>query len=251
MNTFDYYSFDKDKLVKYNTSIFSINKFYLDNDILYKAFDENKIKERLRAEKVVDYYSKIDTDFLINAKDKIVKDNIMIMYGSRFVKGTSLRELIDKKGMLESMKYIIKASKKLEEFHNLDDNSIVGDMHFGNILIDENDKTMFIDHDSYGIKDIKPETFSVYLYRYFYNGENKTLTDNDYSKDLDRLAFLLTVLNHTFRREVYMLRSLLYDDKVDEYPYLKDLKEIYMDIKEGYKDGMKVPYIHELIKNYD
>ena len=124
-------------------------------------------------------------------------------------------------------------------------------MHFGNILIYENDKVIFIDHDSYGIKDIKPETFSVYLYRYFYNGENKTLTDNDYSKDLDRLAFLLTVLNHTFKREVYMLRSLLYDDKVDEYPYLKDLKEIYMDIKEGYKDGMKVPYVHELIKNYD
>ncbi|MBQ1496268.1 MAG: hypothetical protein IIZ40_02815 [Bacilli bacterium] len=251
MNTIDYNAFDKDKLVKYSPIMFSRNKFYLDKDSIYKVFDENKIEERKRAEKVIDYFSDIDTDYIVNADNKIVKDDTMIMYGSKYINGLSLRELIEEKGMLKCMKYIINASKKLEEFHNLDDNSIMGDIHFGNIMVDSNDKLFFIDHDSYGIKDIKPETYSIYLYRYFNNIECKSLKDSDYSKDLDRLAFLLSVLNLTFKREVYMTRSLLYDDKKDEYPYLKDLKEIYLDIKNGYKDGTKVPYIHELIKNYD
>ena len=136
---------------------------------------------------------------------------------------------------------LLEVSKKLYNIHN--NNILIGDLHFYNIILDRSLKSYFIDVDSYGIGNIKPDNNSA-LVDYYYKSKNKKIVFND---NLDRLSFMLSVFSMTTGKNIFKLNEKTFDTYSEKYEFLNDLKDIYLRLKNS-DEIIDVPYLYELIK---
>ena len=238
MDIINYSDIDFNRLDKYNQGRFSKSDFYLlDRESLYKIFN----KESEEKKEVLEAFNDLDKDYLSKTKSLIIDEKLK-GYVSKFYEADNLSNLINKKGLLKMMKIILETSKKLEDLHNSNGYPIVGDMHFGNIIVDSNNNPIFVDLDSFGINNISPECIpgvtSNYL-SYTYNSIQK-------NQDIDRLSFLLNLFNKIFKRNILMLDNSVYKDYIYQYPFLESLYNEFIKLK--YSSGIPdIPYLHYVL----
>ena len=239
MNIINYSDIDFNRLDKYNQGRFSKSDFYLlDRELLYKIYD----KENNDKKEVLEAYDSLNKDYIAKTSslimDKGVKGNI-----TKFYEADNLSTLINKKGILNMMKVLLTASKNLEDLHNSDGYPIIGDMHFGNIIVDKNSKPIFVDVDSYGINDISPQCIPGVTSNYL----NYTYNDVEKNQNIDRLSFLLNLFNIIFKKNILMLDNSIYKDYIYLYPFLENLYNEFIKIKYS-SDIPDVPYLHYVLK---
>ena len=243
MERINYSDFDKSRLDYYGNG-FNSDYYLNERKEIFKIFKDKNIDVLDRREKVLDAYEKIDSDYISKATTKIMKNDVLIGYGSKFLDGDKMSTLIKKRGMLTELKDIIELSKRIERIHNNEGNPVIGDINFDNIIVEGDNNPIFINQEDFGINGIKPETISSELYHYC------TVKDYDMniSQDSDRLALLLAFFYKTFGRNVIQMREFMYNDYKFLYPYLEDCKEVYEDIISNHKEMPKVPYLHSILK---
>lgn len=211
---------------------------------VYKIYKQKKKEILLRKMKVLKLYSKINTS------DKLVKASAIIM-GDKFPKG-------QKEKYIETMKFstffdnkdpnclyvALNCSNSLQEIHNSEGRPVIGDVQFDNIGVDRAYNHYCFDCDSYGIFNIKPSNISKVLGSYCsYMNYSLTPTQNT-----DRLSFMLSFFSSIFKKHIYAVSEKEYDEYAEKYPRLKELKDIFIDLKMSYGSIPDVPYLHELIK---
>ena len=243
MEIIDYNNINFDKLKKLE-NILCTNDIYVDGNKIYKIFNQkdnelNNILEKLKL------FESIYLDYFIVPKEIIFKDGNFIGIITRYIKKSdTFGNLSYKNGILSIIENLIDVSYKLKSLHYMSDRIVVGDMHFNNIIVDKDNKNYFIDTEGYGIRDYKPSDIPSITYN-FYNWMNYYPKKD---RNMDRISFILSFLELIFQKNVMSISEYSYDEKSEQIKILKDLKDVYLDLKYTYYDVPTVPYLHEIIK---
>ena len=224
--------------------------FYVDkeNNKLFKMFSDTYRSESELKKFKLEEFDKVETDSLSKTKE-IIYDTSRTMYPvgytQELIDGDTLYSNITKKGLLNNMKYILEASKNLEDLHQKD--IIVSYMHFINVMVDKDEKTKFISKENYQINNLKAEGTTVLLNNYFAQ-KNKKVEKNENS---DIINFYLSLFDKIFGREIYCVKPESYNSELGTYPFLQDLYPVFIDLSKRSSKVPEVPYLHKVLKNYD
>lgn len=140
----------------------------------------------------------------------------------------------------EIIPILLNISIDLKKIH--ENGIIMSDMNFGNIRIDNNNHHHFLDVLSYSIDNIPSNAVSQITLDYLKKNRKKLST----SKNNDKIAFLILTIQLFIDKYFYDITDYDFDNKKEKLRQLRDLEEIYYDLKNGYvKD---TPYLHELIR---
>ena len=222
--------------------------FFVDekNKKMYKMFPWIKRYECELKEKKLIEFDKVDNSSLSKAKDLIYNyDMDLVGYTQDLIEGDTLYNNISKKGLLKEMKAILEASKQLEELHKND--ILVNYMHFGNIMVDEEEKPHFISIDNYKIKDLESSGTTIQLNNFFAQ-KNKKLEKNT---NTDIIGFYLSLFSKIFSVDIYCVKPESYNSLLGTYPFLKELYPLFMDLSKRSGSIPEVPYLHKVLKNYN
>lgn len=249
MEIINYKDFNKCNLEKIDYNFIPKNKFFIDKErnIIYKIFKDISLEECSKKEQKLLLFSELNKNYLPNIREIIKDEGIMVGYSQDYIYGSTLHRLMKKREMLENIKAIIKMSENMEDLHNSEGNPIIGDMHFENVIIDENNTPIFIDIDSYGIDNIESENIPLFLWKYL-NHYNMDITKN---QNTDRLSLILNLINRTVGRDINHLAEFAYQDYTYTYPFLKNLQPVFIELKRAKSNIPEVPYLHKVLKNYE
>lgn len=249
MKTIDYSDFNHCGLKDLTNGFMPKNKFYLDEKrkIIYKIFNDFSIDECNKKGKTIELLNELNKDYIPKVHE-ILKDNVEIKgYSQDYIQGETLHKLLIKRGILENIKTIIEVSKNMEDLHNSEGNPVIGDMHFENIIVDQNNKPIFIDIDSFGIGNLEADNIPLLLWRYL-EYHNMDITKN---QNTDRLCLILNLLYKTIGRDVTHLAEFAYQDYAYTYSFLKGLQPVFIELKRAKSNVPEVPYLHKVLKNYE
>lgn len=245
MNKIKRSDIDFRKLKSVNLGNYS-NSFYVDdnNEKIYKFYGNISSDKRKMTERKLEYFSDLDKDYISKVED-LIYDKELEGHSQKIIKGDTLYNLVRKKGLLEQMKNIVEVSKNLEDLHN--SNAIMGDMHFCNIMINEDDKPIFIDQDSYGINGIRCFGVSVLVNNYFARKDKTVFV----SRNSDRMGIYLSIFYKVFGREICSISNDTYISYCNTYPFLYELYPVYHELSKRNEKIPEVPYLHKVLKNCD
>ena len=221
------------------------SRVFLANNLIYKILnekDENILSEK---EKKIELFNEFNEEYLLDLDSKIVDENgVFRGFTSKYIKGQSLKDSFNKKDLLIKKKVLLIISKDLERFHNLNGRPVFGDLHFSNLLIDNNYLPHFLDMDSYGISKYKADNvpFSFYTYCDYMNYKLEK------SQNTDRINYFLSLIHMMFDKSLISVSVKEYDELSEEYKFLRDLKDVFMDLKSSYGELPDIPYIHTLVR---
>lgn len=142
--------------------------------------------------------------------------------------------------------YIISLS--LKKIHTDPRNIVIGDLHFGNIIIDSNLNYYFIDMDSCMIDGLLPERLPNIIVSYAKNRGNFNF---DISRETDKLCMFLSTIEAIFNKDIDKLSMYEYDKKAEEINTLKNMKRYFLEIKNATNYIPNIPYFDELISIND
>lgn len=223
------------------------NDLYKDEETgkIYKMFSNLDKEKRLIKEKKLQALDELDCDYVSKAIDLIYNyDMDLVGYSQKLIKGNTLHNEITNKGILSEMKTILEVSKHLEELHKND--IVVSYMHFGNVLVDENEESKFISADNYQIKDLKTTGTTLLLNKYF-DQKRKKLENNS---NTDIIGFYLSFFNEIFKREITNMKPESYNSYLSN-PFLQELYPVFFELNKRNGEIPEVPYLHKVLKNYD
>jgi len=220
---------------------------YFDDELIYKFYDNLPLATLERKRKKL---------FLLNEGEEIpdaiipnilIKNkNILIASGmKRIINGNSLIKYKNT-DIFILLLYVISLS--LKKIHNDPRNIAVGDLHFNNILIDDKGKHYFIDFDSCAINGIIQDRLPRSLKQYALNRGD---FDFEVSHKTDKLCMLLSFVNSLFGKEIDTFSLYEYDKKAEQVQTLKNLREIFLNIKKNNIGIPNVPYLDEFISISD
>ena len=126
--------------------------------------------------------------------------------------------------LLIKKKVLLTISKDLERFHRLDGRPVFGDLHFSNILLDNNYLPHFLDVDSYGIGKHKADNvpFSFYTYCDYMNYKLEK------NQNTDRINYFLSIIHMMFDKSLISVSVKEFDELSEEYKFLRDLKDVIL-----------------------
>ncbi len=246
MNTINRKEIDFSKMKKIDSLSFGLcpSDIYLDeeNKKIIKMFsiDTSGLKERKLKE-----FDKLDKEYLSKAIDLIYNYNMdLVGYSQSLIEGNTLHNEMTKKGVLNEMKCILEVSKCLEDLHK--NNVVVSYMHFGNILVDENEKPHFISIDNYQIGNLKSNGSTILLNKYF--DQKRKKKENNPNTDI--IGFYLSYFDRIFKKEITNMKPESYNSYLSN-PYMQELYPIFFELNKRNGDIPKLPYLHQVLKNYD
>ncbi len=143
----------------------------------------------------LELFSNFNEEYLLDLDSKIIdKEGILRGFTSKYIKGKVLTDYFNKKDLLVQKKVLLTISKDLERFHNLEGKPVFGDLHFNNIMLDNNFFPRFLDIDSYGIECFKAENvpYSFYVYCDYMNYKIEK------NQNTDRINFFLSLIHLFF-----------------------------------------------------
>ena len=224
------------------------NQIYINNQLLYKIFNEIPPKIRYNKTRKIEIFSQIKEEYLITA-ESIIKDKKKTKgYTSKYIENTiSLNELKEYTTFETFLSVVMNISKDLQKFHHLEGKPIMSDVNFYNFIIDKNLKHYFIDHDSYGIDNIQPTEVSKSLnyyrnYLYYYTG-----IWHKVSQSTDKISFMLQFFHSLLQYEVLDTTMGMYEKTSDTYSVLIQLKEIFLQLRKLQNVLPDIPYFHEVV----
>lgn len=221
--------------------------FYIDknNEKLYKFYPRSEKRLNELKEKKIIKFDELDLDFISKPTDLIYDNESLIGNVQDYIEGDTLQQAIYKKGLLEEIKNILEASKQLEELHN---NGVIMDyVHFGNIMVDENDKTHFISTENYKIDGLESTGTTLALNNYY--GQKGKPVPNDVNSDV--IGFYLSLFDRIFARDIFCVNTDSYNTRLGAYPFLNTLYPVFMDLSKRTNSVPEVPYLHKALKNYE
>ncbi len=241
MNTINYNALDFTTLKKIENENNS-NQIYIDNSnkLIYKIFNNTNL---LKEKKINLLQENLDFNHVTNIesliKDKQTLKGIVLDY----IPGITLVDYYLNASTDDFLKLIIQITKELQKIHK--SKVLIGDMHFENILITNNNYYL-LDVDSFGIYKFLPENIPLDVYN-FCNYMNYRIDKN---QNLDRLGFILNFYRLIFQNNIYNVSEKQYDSYTEKYEFLSQLKEVFLDLKYSYKELPPIPYIHEVLTKY-
>lgn len=237
--------FSKTKMNK--TYGLGLNTFYTDydNELFYKLFHSMTDEKSKTIEKKFIELEKLNIEYISNALKLIYdNDNMIVGYVQKYISGDTLYKTIYKNGIYNEMKTLLELSKRLEYLHNND--IVVGDLHFNNIMINNNKEPIFIDAESYQIKGIESFETSILLNNYYVQKRIKL----EKNKNSDIISFYLSFFERVFKRDILCTKLESYNSYLSN-PYMKDLYNIFFELNKRSGRIPDIPYLHKVLKNYD
>lgn len=226
---------------------------YRDEELVYKIFKDFKDLEKSvldkKERKIELLHDGIPLPRSVMPKDKLTEKDIFGGYRMKYIAySQTLYSLFKETNDINLFfQILLIVSQTVEEIHLDPRNIIVGDLHFGNILVDKNFNPYFIDLDSCGIDGISNETTPGTLNTYRYNREIK---DFNATKNSDRLCLVLCTLGLLFKHHIDFVSMREFDKKAEQIETLRNMRELVDDIKK-YSSMPQILYIHEFIASSD
>lgn len=246
MISINYNDIDFSKLSKLD-DVCSTNDVYLYDDTIIKIFKKYKKEDLKTLESKLELLEeKSNIEFLNLPQSSIKKDGNLVGITLPFINNSmTLNELLQRKGILESMGMLKDASVKLSKLHR--EKIIIGDMHFDNIITDIENTNHFIDVESYGISNYKPIDMPSITYNY-YAWMNYYIHQNS---NMDKISFFLALFSSIFNKNIISVSENEYEIKSKQLPMLIKLKDIFLDLKYSYSEEPDMPYLYEVINDDD
>ena len=174
----------------------SEGSLYYDDKLFYKMYDnleniDNKEKKLLLLNDGINNFDAIVPHILIKNK--------LSTYGCAMDRVHEATSLIKYNKTDIFMLLLCGVSLSLEKIHGDPRKIVVGDLHFNNILIDNNRKHYFIDFDSCKIDGIAQDRLSTNLMQYVRNRGNFKF---DVDSRSDKLCMVLSLINALFGKEI-------------------------------------------------
>lgn len=245
MVTLDIRDIDFSELEIFNGVNSTESTLFYDEHYFYKLFDNN-FDGRNKEKKLL----------LLNDGDKIpdvVIPDILIK-NNGLMSGCVMERIKDANSLSKyknsnvfiMLLYVV--SQSLKKIHSDPRNIVIGDLHFNNIIIDSNIKHHFIDIDSCMIDGISADRLPISLKHYILNRGNFKF---DVSKNTDKLCLILAMISALFGKSIDSLCMDEYDDKAEQVYTLKNMRNIFVELKNNNNCIVNVPYLHELISIND
>lgn len=220
---------------------------YYDEQLIYKFYDDvsSLILERKKKKIILLNEGELFSDVVI--------PNILIQNG-KLMNGCAMENIKDSKSLIKYRNsdifilLLFTVSLSLKKIHNDPRNIVVGDLHFNNILIDNNRKHHFIDFDSCMIEGIIQDRLPRGLIEYISNRNN---FDFDVSYKTDKLCMLLSTINALFGKEIDSVSLYEYDEKAEKIRTLKNMREIFLAVKDNSVGIPDVPYFSDFVSLND
>ncbi len=212
---------------------------------IYKILNYKTKEELIRKRKKLEILSQIEMPSSVVMPNKLIQGNNKLKgIITTYIDGITLCDLSQYKDFDTYLYVILNVSKDMRRIHDLYGKPIIGDMHFDNILVDFNFNHYFIDVDSYGILGIREDDISNSLSQYLsYMNYN-----NQASSNTDRISFMLSFFNNIFNNHILGVDEYEYDEYAEKNKILKQLKDIFLELKMSYSSIPEIPYMHELIR---
>ena len=248
MTNIKFEDIDFSKLSKLE-DVCSTNDVYLFENKIIKIFKKYKQEELKDLEKKIELLGeKSYFDFLNIPQEKIIKDNKLSGIVLPFINNSmTLNELLQRKGIVDSLSTLKDASIRLSRLHRDSDRILVGDMHFDNIIIDDKGNNHFIDVESYGIQSLKPSDIPSITYNY-YTWMNYYIC---HSSNMDKISFFLALFSSIFNKNIISVSENEYEIKSKQILILEKLKDVFLDLKYSYAEEPDMPYLYEVINDDD
>lgn len=249
---------DYDDIIN-NKEIFNIfgseSIIYADKLYVYKIFKSlNRSYLRNKFYKVNILSSISGLDSCVLPLDNIMDEKVRFRgYSALKQEGITLADLFVKKGIYEFLLGIIDSSLKLSSIHDRNENIILGDVNCSNIILRQNESgkyqdSVFVDIDNASVDGLKYDNFSGSLLR-FYKPRTKNMR---ISKNTDRLTQLLYLLTYLFDSEtIYEIDIFEYDKKTEEIRSLKNIRNLFIRLKDFNRTLPTIPYVYEIISEDD
>ncbi len=248
MTNIKFEDIDFSKLSKLE-DVCSTNDVYLFENKIIKIFKKYKQEELKDLEKKIELLGeKSYFDFLNIPQEKIIKDNKLSGIILPFINNSMiLNELLQRKGIVDSLSILKDASIRLSRLHRDSDKILVGDMHFDNIIIDGKGNNNFIDVESYGIQSLKPSDIPSITYNYC-TWMNYYIC---HSSNMDKISFFLALFSSIFNKNIISVSENEYEIKSEQILILEKLKDVFLDLKYSYAEEPDMPYLYEVINDDD
>lgn len=223
----------------------SEGSLYFDDDLFYKFYD-NLTNFECKERKLI-ILNSCDNNFNAIIPHILIK-NKLLTSGAAMKYVRDALSLIKYKNNDNYISLLYDVSMTLKKIHSDPRNIVVGDLHFNNILVDQNMKHYFIDFDSCRVSGIEEDRLPNSLLSYVKSRGN---FDFDVNCNTDRFCMTLSFINSFFDKFIDMLSMYDYDEKAEQIHTLKNLREYVIEIRKAYDCIPYVPYLHEIISIED
>lgn len=134
------------------------------------------------------------------------------------------------------------ASNTLKKIHEAQ--IVVSDLSFDNIIFDKNKNHYFIDFDSCSLNNVPGDKVPYITNRFVLSRCASYEIDYNY----DRISFYLSLLYFIFNKEVHELSIKEYDEVSEKIKTLKNIRKLFIKLKETELKIPEVPYINDYIE---
>ncbi len=237
-----------------DVEISSESNIFVKKNLVYKIFkDDLGKKARDRKERKVEILSgiKTKTKGLVLPIDKIVVPSgdrrIFVGYTMPFIRNsqTLFDYAVRRNNNIEYLALLSRISKTLRAIHNLPEDIVIGDLNFFNILVDKSLHHYFIDLDGAMISGMENDRVPSLTARYFATRRIPYCVN----VNTDRLTMLLYFYNSIFARDIHEVKRYEYDKRSEQIKALKDLKNLFRELKRGDRKVPHIPYLDEVFGN--
>lgn len=217
---------------------------YRDIKYYYKIFKYYNHRDSLMLNYLFRELDGINIEGLLLPKYLITDNNNICGYITDNVGAKSLDMIYNKNKNLDCKNFfevIKKISIILRKLHK--EKIIVSDLNISNLLVDKKNNVYFCDIESFKYKGINNDYISKLLFLFMREYREEFIDINENS---DRLSLLLEFLQTIYILATYEINN----DYYDYYTYintLNNIKPIFENIMNQYKDIEEIPYLDELI----
>ena len=216
-------------------------------DICIKIFNSLSDEERKKTMKKLQEMDGITIDGVLFPLDLIVENGLLKGYTMHNFKNSI--NMFDFYGSVKKVncKNIFNAIKKASEIVRKlhDNNIIVQDLSFDNILVNKDENIVFTDIDSCRYKDYSSPYYSLLLYEYTNGFQNCNFPS---SKEVDKLSLILATFQIIFINEIQRVTSRQYNHLSKKLNTLNNMRP-YTNLEISSINDL--PYVDSLLDTND
>lgn len=227
-------------------------RYYHDSHYFYKVFDEDALDLDLKEKKCRWLLEREPIDELLPLVDLIWEEGDFVGHVTRFLPNAiPIYKLWDYGQHSFYEEAVYQSSLMLERLHKTQQ-IFVSDMHFGNVLLDQEDGNLYFgDFDSYIINKIPsllyPDSLDYYFWCYVGKDPRTERSFMDHCQ-CDKLSFLLSYLDDTMHLPHYFKHQLDMLEELEKRNFTKEGLRVFEQILSTNPKTLDLPYFYEIKK---
>ncbi len=244
LKNIDIKEIDFSKLYEINCLANSEGNIYHDKKYFYKIYTKMPSYIIKRKELKINMLDGYDIENVILPKGKLKLNSKFKGIYSDYIKNShSLYDFKKQNNKLSDyLKIINECTTTLKNIH--ENEIVVLDLSFDNIIFDKNYKHYFIDFESCSLNNVVGDKIPLLTQDYIKYRQ----CDYEVDYNFDRLSMLLCFIFSIFYKEIFEIDEYEYDKLSEKIKTLKNMKKIFVELKKRYKDLPYIPYMDELIE---